>query len=138
MTGRLNSFLKSVLIAAAITFVLIVGLSLPHFAMNMSADMDGNMAMNNCYMPGMTLICSMTPIQHISEWQRMFTTTIQQMPTTVLLLLLALTIGLSQFLIRLLTPKPKEGPIQNYRYRERVFDPLRLAFARGIIHPKVF
>lgn len=129
-----------ILLSFAVAALLLVGAGLPHFGMTTSMDMDGNMTMTDCYMPGMTAICSMTPLQHISEWQKIFTATAQQTTTAVLLLLLALSVVLSQFLVHLLVHKPKErsNPMLRYRYKEKVFDPLRLAFARGKIHSKSF
>ena len=92
--------------------------------------------MTGCPYMGMTALCNMSPLQHLSEWQSMTTATPQEFFAAALLLI-ALAI-LSHFIEHLFAPKRTEKLLPRVRYRERVFDPLRLAFARGIIHPKVF
>ncbi len=94
-------------------------------------------AMHNCPYMGVPVLCNMSPLEHLSEWQSMFAATAQQFATAALLLLLALAI-VWQFFGHLFVPERTKTLVPRYRYRERVFDPLRLAFARGIIHTKVF
>ena len=100
--------------------------------------MDEDGMMHDCPFMGVAAICNMSPLEHLSEWQTMFTATSQQFGTAVLLLLLILVL-LWSFATDLSPPKQSSIPIVSlYSKRERIFDPLRLAFARGIIHPKVF
>lgn len=97
--------------------------------------MDGDMT--HCPYMGVAALCDMSPLEHLSQWQMTFSTTVQQFATAALLLLLAFAI-LRSLIGRLTAPKRIEAFVPRYRYRVRNFDPLRLAFARGIIHPKVF
>lgn len=107
----------------------------------LSADMmmkDG--MMNPCpFMDNTASICNMTPLEHVSQWQQMFTTTLQDSVTTALLLLLSLV---AVFTFVSVLPRPKRPPARQsfarYRYRERIFDPLRWAFSRGILNPKLY
>jgi hypothetical protein len=94
-------------------------------------------AMQPCPYMGVPTLCNMSPLEHMSEWQSMFAATVQQFATASLLVLLALLV-LWYFAGHLIVPRRTETLLPRVRYRERVFDPMRLAFARGIIHPKVF
>lgn len=98
--------------------------------------MDGGM-MHNCPFMGVPALCNMTPLAHLAEWQNMFSTTVQQMTLISLLLLLAFAV-VWHFVRDLFVPKRTEVFIPRYREAEHIFDPLKLAFARGLIHPKVF
>ncbi len=97
---------------------------------------DGGM-MHNCPFMGVPALCDMSPLAHLTEWQSMFTTTVQQMTVLSLFLLFAFAIAW-HFVRDLYVPKRVEIFIPRYRETERIFDPIKLAFARGIIHPKVF
>ena len=106
------------------------------FSSEMMMD-DGSMT-HNCPYMGVAALCNMSPIEHLSQWQQMFWTTSQELATTALLVLLALS--LVWFFVKdLFVPGLSLVPIgSRYRERERIVDPLRLAFARGLIHSKVF
>ena len=105
----------------------------------MSADImikDG--MLTPCPFMGVASLCNMTPLEHVSQWQQMFTTTSQEFASTALLLLLSLVVV---FTVVNFLSKHKLAPIRpvsRYRYRERVFDSLKLAFARGILNPKLY
>ena len=122
----------------------IIGLLFSLFLMiNMGGFMSSEMMMKDgmmtpCPFMGVASLCNMTPLEHVSQWQQMFTTTSQEFATTALLLLLSLAVVFSFVNFSL---KPKRSPVRlvsRYRYRERVFDPLKLAFARGILNPKLY
>ena len=99
--------------------------------------MDDNGSTHNCPFMGMTAICTMSPLVHLSQWQQMFAATTSQL-ATILLLLLA-SVALTSFIYGLLVPRSPSAPIATkYREKEVIFNPLKLAFARGLIHPKVF
>lgn len=91
------------------------------------------------FMDNTASICNMTPLEHVSQWQQMFTTTLQDSVTTALLLLLFLIVVFA-FVNALPRPKrpPERQSFSRYRYRERIFDPLRWAFSRGILNPKLY
>lgn len=93
-----------------------------------------NGAMDHCPFMGVSSLCSMSPLDHLSEWQQMFTTTVQQMLTATFLLLAVIIAW--YFLKDLLIPRRTEKFLERYRDKERAFDPLRLVFARGILHSK--
>lgn len=96
--------------------------------------------MADCPYMGVAAICTMTPLQHFSEWQQMFTATAQSMTLMSVLLLLALTAALSGLFRHIAVPNTliEFRARHRYRYRENIFDSLRLALARGIIHTKVY
>ena len=93
--------------------------------------------MQNCPFMGITAICNMNALEHLSGWQRLFTMTPHSFTTLILLLLLSFVVG--RFVPILLRRKRvPQQPIFYVRYFDEVFDPMKLAFARGLIHPKVF
>lgn len=94
--------------------------------------------MENCPFMGVTSICKMDVFEHLATWQNMFSSIPQQLTTFALLLLLSLFL-LARFLDDFLRHKRSLTRPVFYRFREvEIFDPLRLAFARGLIHPKIF
>lgn len=128
---------RQVIFVLILTFVLMMTVG-GVVSAEMMMDKDG-MMMHNCPFMGIAVLCEMSPLQHLMEWQSMFTASAQPL-AVILLLLLVLAIALSQFLTRILMDRLHErpAPVFRYRYRQPVFDTLRLALARGIIHPKVY
>jgi hypothetical protein len=108
-----------------------------HMGMNMN--MDG-MASPCPFMPGMN-VCSMSPLEHASQMQSLFTS-IPQTQDTVLALILA--IGLTAFagvpwLRKLLLPDLIKVSKFFYRYRNRSIPRLlQELFSTGILNPKPF
>ena len=126
---------SKVLVAIAIFTFLVVGI----FGIFHNMDMSSKGQMANCPFMGVTAICNMTPFEHIAVWQNMFTS-IPQQSTVLALLSLLLSLALAR-LLHLHLPRDANEVLQRVSYFHRgprVFDPLRLAFARGIIHPKIF
>lgn len=88
------------------------------------------------------VLCQMNPIEHIQEWQNMFTMLPFQ---SAFLALLALCAFLA---IRTFKPwnrisLPNHDSMYSHRYKIRpadfpIFDPLKDAFSNGILNPKVF
>ena len=126
-------FLKSTLFS----FLLVVLLAMSAGGAISAGMMMDDGAMGGCPYMGVAALCNMSPLEHLSEWQLMITTTAQQFAVASLLLLLALAV-LWHVFEYLFVPKSADTFVPKYRDREIIFDPLRLAFARGIIHPKVF
>ena len=126
-------FSKKVAFTLLIAVILMMGVG-GVFSSEMMMD-DGGV-MHNCPFMGMTTICDMSPLVHLSKWQEMFATTVQQVGIALLMLLaMALLPRVSE---RLPPSKDRAIPSARYRYKEKYFDPLRLAFARGIIHSKAY
>ena len=96
-----------------------------------------NSVMHPCPYMGVAAICNMSPLEHLSQWQQMFTTTVQPMTTFALLLLLAIAVFL-HVAEKLSVPKRLERFRPRYRYRERVFDLMQRLFARGILNSKAY
>ena len=102
-------------------------------------DMGGQI---NCpLMPGhSSVICQMNPVEHIEEWQSMFT----MLPMNASVLFLILLVLLA---VRILPSWYKQQTVnhfQSLRFRFlpfnnfRVIHPLQEALARGILNPKLF
>lgn len=130
------------LFALGLVTVLLVGISgVSHFGMQMKTDMDGNMPMSDCFMPGMTTLCTMNPIEHLAWWQGMFTSIPTQDFTLVFLLLLA-----GAVLALILTKQIHSPPRQlekSFQFRERrdyipLASPFQELFSNGILNPKLF
>lgn len=94
--------------------------------------------MQNCPFMGITAICNMNPIEHMAAWQSLFAAIAPQLTIIGLLLLLSLLL-IRRILHDFLKRRPLIKRSSFYYSREvEVFDNLRLAFARGLIHPKIF
>lgn len=124
-------------VSALTLWMLLFGLS--QMSMNMST-MDGKA---NCPFGGHSMaICQMNPMEHIQEWQSMFTALPAKDGLTILSALLSL---LALLALRFLnTPslfkKPRLEQYVNpfYLNRAPIFNPLQEAFSRGILNPKIF
>ena len=123
--------------AGLLTVLLLIVLTLSFGAVLSTEMMLMDGGMHNCPFMGVPALCNMSPMEHLSQWQQMFATTLQQISTAALLLLLAVIL-LWRFAEQLFIPQRTEIFLPRYRYREKAFDPLRLAFARGIIHSKAY
>ena len=137
---RIRINLPSLVITLAVVSILLMStLGLSNFGKTKKMDADGHMTMSDCFMPGMTVLCNMSPLEHMTQWQHLFTALPIQLGALALLLLMALF--LTGVVARLRLFLPSSPPIRSFhrdRYKYVVFDPFRLAMSRGIIHPKVF
>jgi hypothetical protein len=131
---------KIFLCLALLVVLLISATGLPHFGMTMSMDEHGNMAMSDCYMPGMTTLCKMNVFDHMAWWQSMFTSIPAQNILFSLLLLVAAAIVLFTW-SRLAHSPPEKLPMR-FRFRQRNYiplaSPLQELFSSGILNPKLF
>lgn len=131
---RLNSYLKTnIFLGFLISFLLVLNIG-GVFSAHMMMDGD----MTPCPYMGMTSICSMTPLEHLSGWQRMFSVPLQESGTLLLLSFIVLSL-VWIFTQQLFEPLRSFSKVfSRFRYKEKVFDSLQLAFARGIIHSKAY
>ncbi|MBI2030695.1 hypothetical protein HYT05_03665 [Candidatus Kaiserbacteria bacterium] len=121
-----------VLVLLAILVSMTIGGTLSYMAMME----DGSM--HNCPYMGVTALCDMTPLTHLSEWQSMFASVAQQFSIFIFLLLIALFVASYLATDLFVSIESPPGVVVRYRKKEIIIDHLRLAFARGLIHPKVF
>ncbi len=131
--------LSQILLSFAMMALLLASVGLPHFGMAMSMDEQGNMAMD-CYMPGMTVACNMTALEHIASWQSAFASVVQQYGSTLLLVLLSMAIVFAVW-VRQQYPPPRNHFAYRHRLRHLHKLPqssLQELFSNGILHPKVF
>ena len=117
--------------------LLFMAISMAGLGMSMMTDAQGHMG--NCpLMNGLSSICKMNVFEHLASWQSLFVS----LAPNILNLSLAL---FSLALIFVAFIFSDESP-QNIRLessslpREQVslFNPLRIAFARGILHSKIY
>ena len=130
----------TILLAFGIVTLLLVGASgLPHMGMNKSMDEHGNMAMSDCYMPGMTALCSMTPLEHVASQQSMFTS-IQTESLVLTLLLLVLFVASAAWMKQIHSPPARRGGTAFRRRSEYIpfATQLQELFSSGILNPKPF
>lgn len=97
--------------------------------------MDGKM--QDCPYMGMSGYCDMDASEHLAGWQQLFATTLEQFFSSDLFPLLTLVI-LTPFFLVLLVRKRLQRPVFDRWRALELFDPLQLAFARGIINPKLY
>lgn len=125
---------RNTLLVVLVSFILMMNVG---GALSNEIMMEEGM-MADCPYMGIAALCTMTPLQHFSEWQQMFAATAQHATTLSFLALLALVAALLGTYIARLAQKPVTLFLHRRRYRETVFDSLRLALARGIVHTKVY
>jgi hypothetical protein len=93
--------------------------------------------MQDCPYMGMSGYCDMDASEHLAGWQQLFATTLEQLFSSDLFPLLTLVILTPFFLVLLVRKRPQRPVFDRWRALE-LFDPLQLAFARGIINPKLY
>lgn len=97
--------------------------------------MDGKMS--DCPYMGMSGYCTMDVSEHLAQWQQLFSITLEQLFSADLLPLLTLLLLVPFFIFLALRKRTHKFVFQRWRALE-LFNPLKLAFARGIIHPKLY
>ena len=134
MQKKIQKIIKFPAIFGLLLFFLF-GLS--QFGMGM--DMSGKMV--NCPFTGHSMsICKMNPLEHIEEWQTMFTTIPVKDAVSVLFQFLVI-IGLSMlsFWSRFLIPDIRYLHTRLLsKKRFHISNPLEEAFSQGILNPKLF
>lgn len=123
-------------IVLAVLAVLLFGIS----CFGLGA-MDMSTTTGNCPFGGHSMsICKANPVEHIKEWQSMFT----MLPIKDTLTLLSLLLALFALLkLRQVFSVPKTPQIDSYinlfyLRRPPIFNPLQEAFSSGILNPKIF
>jgi hypothetical protein len=124
---------------------LIVGFLCISFAHVMPAHADmGEMSNHASHGVSLSNCCETGGSDHMELWKSTFVGIPQSSQDLLVLFALAIT-AVFTFPSFLVTPR-LTGAILSFRYRQyarehpniRTYDPLRLAFARGILHPKTF
>jgi hypothetical protein len=132
---RVRKILKSSVVLATL-WILFFGFS--QFGMGMSMDMNGQI---NCPFSGHSMsICKMNPMEHIEEWQSMFASLPVKDALSILFTLILF------IAVRKLIPWHKFSLLEiKYLYTKYLFRnnfhihyPLKEAFSRGILNPKLF
>lgn len=127
----------TIAVSALTLWILLFGLLQIGTDMNM---VDGKA---NCPFSGHSMsICKMNPMEHIQEWQSMFTTLPAKDALSFLSALLALLALLAigawkKFSIHD-QPWPEIYINPFYLRKYEIFDPLKEAFSSGILNPKIF
>lgn len=129
----IQNIIKFILVIP-VFWMLLFGL----FQMNIDMNtMDGKM---NCPFSNHSMsICQMNPLEHIQEWQSMFTILPVQNLLSFLLALFALFI-INKFTDwnKFLKSKSSHLYQNNKALYTQVFNPLKYAYSRGILNPKLF
>ena len=139
--NRVGKNLRNILLLSTLIAFFFVGfLGIFHFDMDMTSD--GQMS-SGCFMPGMSTICQMDPIEHIAEWQSLFTAVPSQSDIlTFLLALLTLVLGaLFLYSHQGITPPRTLVPQSQFLYSKRhipIVNSLQEAFSNGILHPRLY
>ena len=119
-----------VFVLAAVLFVMSFGGVLTAGMMTM----DGKMS--DCPYMGTSGYCDMSITEHLDGWQMLFAATLDGFHTSDLFPLLAFAL-LAPFFTFFIRKRPQRPLFQRWRMLE-LFDPLQLAFARGILNPKLY
>lgn len=131
---KIQNLIKIALVLV-VFWVLLFGFS------QMGMDMSTMNGKANCPFGGHSMtICQMNPMEHIQEWQNMFTTLPAKDALSILFVLVAL------LALRKLPPWGKVLlPQLSHKYFRlpvldnfQIIHPLQVALARGILNPKIF
>lgn len=132
---KIQKIIKFPIVLGAL-MLLLLGFS--QLGMGMSMDMNGQI---NCPFSGHSMsICKMNPMEHIEEWQSMFASLPLKDALSIIFTLILF------IAIRNLLPWHKFSlPEIKYLYTKYLFrsnfhisSPLKEAFSRGILNPKLF
>ncbi len=123
---------------AAAILLLFVGVSVLGVGMSMMTDAQGHMS--NCpFMNGLGSICQMNIFDHLSHWQSLF---IALSPTnssvSPILLLTVIFIAFAFWPQSNRENKSQFAILFHQQTTPSFFDPLRAAFARGVLHSKIY
>lgn len=130
--------IPKIIIFSVITFTLYVILfGFSQFGMGI--DMNGQMV--NCPFSNHSMsICKMSPMEHIGEWQSMFTS-LPLKDTLSIIFTLLLFIAIRNLLPRYRFSLPEIKYLYTkylFRSNFHIYNPLKEAFSRGILNPKLF
>jgi hypothetical protein len=99
--------------------------------------MDGGI-MRPCPFSETGSLCSMTPLEHLSAWQNLFTTIPEKSFSFVILFLLSVFCFAIWIILNDENIFSKTLFKKRWRADWKSFDPLRIALSRGILNPKTF
>lgn len=139
MTWISNIFVKTFFTLAIAGYLVAGNNSILTSVMNMTEDYGVMVPMQHLPCPFMSDMgmCSMTPLQHAIEWQQQSQTLLQS--TLFFAILLLSFIVIRYVLVRLSYQYDRAlMHFLLYRYREKSFDSILRALARGIIHSKAY
>lgn len=129
--------LPKIIVIVSTLWVLFFGL------FQLTTSMDMTRPMINCPFSSHSMsICKMNPLEHIQEWQSMFTTLPKKNFLSFLFTILASVIlSRIKFWKKFSMPEP---PLLSYGFQSsfenslKILHPLKLAYSRGILNPKTF
>lgn len=129
-----NSKLAPVTALLAVIAIAIFG---PGHFFGMETKSDGTM--RGCIFSGNAALCSMGLIEHITQWQNLFSAIpIKTILALGIIVLISLVLGQRrQNLLSGQMDLPKQFSNAN-DHGASIFNPLKLAFSQGILHPKVY
>lgn len=130
---RASTAIRTTVTLATILLLLGAFLSFAHPVMAMTV---GTTA-SDCLLMSQEALCPMSPIGHLAAWQNSFTATI---PTTVyaLTLTLAFFVAYKAYRALLDTISVPQLTLRRFFFTSFLHDPLALAFARGILNPRIW
>jgi len=127
-------------------FALIAFLSVAFFgaSQSMGMEMRDDGTMGGCLFTGIEKICTMKFNEHLAQWQSMFTTTAPQkaLAFALLLLLAVVFVAVAIFKRNLLLLFSRYTTRWRLYIKQNpnlsLFNPLKEAFSRGVLNPKIY
>jgi FtsH-binding integral membrane protein len=140
MVGFFSSKTKVFIIFGLFAFVTLSVFGLSHTAWMPKND---NGDMTGCIFTGQVMLCKMSIIEHISLWQSMFTALPQKsLALTALVVLLLTAIFVTKNILDPPSLSNNKASAQKLYLAQHpdipLFDPLKEAFSRGILNPKIY
>lgn len=133
---------KIVMILTLAAFISVAFFGITQSTMGMEKKADDTMG--GCLLTGMEEICKMSFTAHLTEWQSIFNTTVTQNAFTIILLLLLAVVVVStgifkRSLLLLFSRQSTHWRLYlKYNPELSLFNPVKVAFARGILNPKIY
>lgn len=123
---------------AVVILILFVGVSVLGVGVSMMTDAQGHMS--SCpFMNGFGSICQMNIFDHLLHWQSLFVALSPTNPSAFLIFLSIFIFIAFAFWSQ--SDRENKSELAVIFHRQQILilsDPLRAAFAKGILHPKIY
>ena len=135
-----STYIKGLILVLLTIFFFVGFLGFGHTEMPMV--MEGQMNTTCPFMPGMSSLCHMDPLEHLTAWQNIFAAIPSQLGLFVALLLLIISVIVVRRIQIPDIPTPFLHSISSQVLYSKTYipivSPLQEAFSNGILHSKIF
>ncbi|MDD5110481.1 MAG: hypothetical protein PHI63_04695 [Patescibacteria group bacterium] len=144
MELRAIRIIRTWLLTLAVIGVFVVTVGGPWHVLSMAMAHEHGGAMADCPLMGTITLCTMTPVEHLSLWQRAFMAVTEQIGSLLFWVLLPVVVWFfwsqRQWLIEQVKKRPPDSWLQRFLTYHKTPGGhiLQWAFSTGILHPKIY